>query len=468
MGKSAESWRAARTAWAIFSIGVLGLAGGAAVAHPPERPAGTLDVRFGSGGVVLTPEVGLTSSLANLVVQEDGKTVTAGVSLLPDAFALTLVRYRRDGALDPTFGVAGTAITTFTIAPTLAGIALQRDGKIVAAGSIPASDGGEMILLARYRHDGQLDETFGTAGLVFSEFGAGTLTRAAAVTLQPDGRIVVVGLTTAGAAPPGSHNMLARYDRDGALDGTFGVGGLVVSDFGDATSQILNAVTIARDGKIVAVGSAKHSTGFAGSLARFNRDGSIDATFGTGGSIVRQLGGQTTFTSVALQPGGRILVAADGPADPTSTLATGIIARFHADGTPDASFGASGLVVLPVPASGFVSIIDVIAVDRCGGIVALGEQSESQEALLLLRFDRDGSPDPAFGTGGETMTTLDGLDLQAHALALAPDGDIVVGGLAFLIANPSTSSFVVARYEEGEERGCERGRSFPRDGRDED
>jgi len=262
--------------------------------------------------------------------------------------------------------------------------------------------------------------------------------------------------------------MLARYDRDGALDGTFGVGGLVVSDFGDATSQILNAVTIARDGKIVAVGSAKHSTGFAGSLARFNRDGSIDATFGTGGSIVRQLGGQTTFTSVALQPGGRILVAADGPADPTSTLATGIIARFHADGTPDASFGASGLVVLPVPASGFVSIIDVIAVDRCGGIVALGEQSESQEALLLLRFDRDGSPDPAFGTGGETMTTLDGLDLQAHALALAPDGDIVVGGLAFLIANPSTSSFVVARYEEGEERGCERGRSFPRDGRDED
>ncbi len=417
-----------------LSIGLLGMMSSVAVAHPHEPPAGTLDAGFGNGGVALTPTGGMLASPGNMVVEEDGKTVVGGSF----AGSLTLFRYRRDGALDPTFGTGGMASTPPLVSggPTLDGIALQRDGSVVVVGTVGQGTGAhEVIMLVRFRHDGQMDDAFGTNGVVMTDLGPATIARAAAVAVQGDGRIVVVGLT---ATNPDeiSNNLLVRYDRDGALDGTFGVGGVVISDFGGAAGQILLAVAFANDGKIVVAGSSKqHTSGFTGSLARFNHDGTLDSTFGSGGVVIHPIAGLSPFGAVAVQHDGRILVAGNE------------IARFLVDGELDANFGVGGLAPIPAGQGG----VNTVAIDRCGRIVAAGL---TFPGLLVLRYDRDGAPDPEFGTGGATTTTLDGITLQNTALALAPGGDIVVSGTANPVANPSNASFAVARYEADDNRGC--------------
>ncbi len=442
-------------------VGMVGLAAGVASAHPHDQRPGSLDAGFGNGGVVLTAVQDFSEGTESLLVQEDGKIVVAGLTVTPETAALTLVRYRRDGALDPTFGVGGTSETILERVPLLAGLLQERDGKIVVVGTITIgrpTGNDETVVLARYRRDGQLDETFGENGLVYTSFGVGTVARATGAALQSDGRIVVVGLANTGDGTV-SRNLLLRYESNGSLDATFGVGGSVLADFGGAIGQILNAVAIADDGKIVTVGNSKQITsGFNGTVARFDRDGSIDATFATGGAmILRQFGNVSGLGGVAVQHDGRIVVGGGGTADPQSPLNTGMVLRFNADGSSDATFGTGGLVFVPVAPSGTQSGLDGIKIDRCGRIVAAGSIALSTEDTLLLRYDRDGSPDPAFGVDGRVVTAIDGLALQLTSIALEHDGDIAVASAGFPIANPSGSvqHVVISRYEGGgEDRGC--------------
>lgn len=455
MPRRAGTWRAARAAWGVCRAGIvaiiaLALTAGWAAAHPPDPPPGTPDVGFGAAGVVLTDVGRVSLSGRGVVTEEDGKIVAAGVAIVDNAPSFALVRYRRDGALDPTFGVGGVVATPFVGALTLAGIVLQPDGRIVVAGTVATGNNIETIAVARYRRDGQLDETFGTNGQVFTDFGAGFIARAAAVALQSDGRIVVVGLTTAGGTL-GSRNMLARYDPDGSLDGTFGVGGRMIADFGNAAGQILLAVTIGNDGKIVVAGSSKqYPTSYTATVARFEHDGSLDPTFGNGGAVLIQFGGLSEFSAVAVQRDGRIVTGGSGPFG-------GLLARFAPDGTLDATFGAGGAVRVAIGAAS-AGTVSAIRLDRCDRIVAATQLFQAiGSSAAVVRYDRDGASDPAFGNGGAAVTTLDGLYLDGEALAIARDGDIVLAGNAQQVVNPALASFLVARYDGGGDRGCECG-----------
>src|SRR5207247_383388 len=151
------------------------------------------------------------------------------------------------GGLDASFGTSGTVITDFA-GDSDAALALvrQADGKVVAAGERRACVGGEHdgercqvtddcsafpcvadFALARYRADGSVDLTFGSGGRVVTDFGGDDTAFALAV--QPDGKIVVAGVSTGGGTMDFA---LARYDSDGALDTSFGSGGRVVTDLG--------------------------------------------------------------------------------------------------------------------------------------------------------------------------------------------------------------------------------------------
>lgn len=446
MARRASVWRGARTMWGICSVAVVGLAGEVAFAHPPGQPAGSLDVGFGNGGIVLTP-ANITSNGDSVLALDDGRIVAGAATLVDNSDGFTLFRYRPDGTLDPAFGINGTVHTPFSSVSTLAGMILQPDSKIVAVGTLANADLSETIVLTRYRHDGQLDQNFGTNGQVFTSLGTGTIARAGGLALQPDGRIVVVGLSVANDASPPSLNLLVRYNRDGSLDGTFGVGGLVSIAFNNSFAQILNAVAIADDGKIVVVGNCKQSPiGFNGALARFNNDGSIDTTFGNGGVVLQTFGGQTFFGSLVLQHDGRILVGGGSVAD------DGLVARFEPDGTFDATFGAGGLV--------FASSLAQVAIklDRCDRIVGAGGPSGTGGGIGLIRLERDGSADPTFGTAGMVTTPVDGMATNVDGLALAGDDVVVVGDTSPVNTNVFSPSLLVARYEAGDERRCECGR----------
>jgi uncharacterized delta-60 repeat protein len=172
-----------------------------------------------------------------------------------------LARFTRDGTPDPTFGTMGKVSTSFNGYPTdlLGALAVQADGKLVAAGSVFTTEPFGDVALARYNPDGSLDSTFGTGGTVTTDFAGGP-DGALALAVQADGKLVIAG---AANQELGDIDFgLARYNPDGTLDPTFGAGGRVSTDFGSGTrGDRVSSLVVQADGKLVAAGTIGFSEG---------------------------------------------------------------------------------------------------------------------------------------------------------------------------------------------------------------
>lgn len=180
---------------------------------------GTLDQRFGNRGRIVARVGDADSYPSTLVVQKDGKLVVGGSAYLAPAAAVALVRFSAEGALDPGFGRGGTVVTN---AGSGSALAIQRDRKLVMAGTGSGRIRGEFAL-ARFLEDGSLDESFGRDGKLLTAFHRRAV--ANAVVVRADGKIVVGGTVA------GLDFALARYTSSGTLDGSFGRGGKVLTDF---------------------------------------------------------------------------------------------------------------------------------------------------------------------------------------------------------------------------------------------
>jgi uncharacterized delta-60 repeat protein len=200
-------------------------------------------------------------------------SVAAGLAL---SLALPLGAQAASGDLDATFGTGGKVTTDFAGDRDEAhGVVVQADGKLVAAGGAKTSRSQDFAL-ARYNPNGTLDTTFGTGGKVTTDF-AGNDDQAFAVVLQSDGKIVAAGQASTGYR--GGDFALARYNPNGSLDTTFGTGGKVTTDFAGDTDEA-HGLVLQPDGKLVAAGQA--STGYRGSefaLARYNPNGRLFKTY---------------------------------------------------------------------------------------------------------------------------------------------------------------------------------------------
>jgi uncharacterized delta-60 repeat protein len=262
---------------------------------------GSLDTSFGTNGIVNTaiPEPGAQyrSAIADAVsVLSDGDIVaggTASVSGFPDQTFFALVRYAPAGSLDPTFGDEGIAQAAFSGYDTLAGIAIQADGKIVASGDSWGGDHGddsEQVALARFESDGSLDSTFGTTGKVTT---AKKLWYEGGPSALQGGKILVAGARVNDNGY-GLFGVVARYWTDGRLDTSFGSHGY--ADVPQIKSAA--AVLTQSDGNILVLGQK--------TLVRLTPNGRVDPSFGTRG--VASLGGGGQALALALQENGKILV----------------------------------------------------------------------------------------------------------------------------------------------------------------
>jgi uncharacterized delta-60 repeat protein len=249
---------------------------------------GSLDTTFGSEGKLTTDLFGGYRS--DLALQSDGKIVVVS-NVFPSISDFWLARYNSDGSVDRTFGTAGKVAIDFHLTRALA---LQPDGKIVVAGS----SSGNQPALCRYNGDGSLDPSFGAEGKISTGFTG------QALALQSDGRIVVAGFVS--ITPSYSDFALARYTGDGSVDTTFGTGGKVITAFYpnyDYRSGAAYAVALQSDGKIVAAGGdLVDESGLR--LARYNSDGSLDTTFGIGGKVTNGV----DAASLAIQSDGKIII----------------------------------------------------------------------------------------------------------------------------------------------------------------
>ncbi|NQT36657.1 MAG: hypothetical protein HQ581_04160 [Planctomycetes bacterium] len=258
------------------------------------------DDRPGDVGCV-TGEIGSVDYAYDLLLQPDGKIIAVGSS----SYRFALARYNADGSVDTSFGVGGKVTVDLGAAQEFArDLVIQADGKIVVAGDFVPLGGNGDFAIVRFNPDGSLDTGFGDLGIMTTDFGFSS-ERAAALTLQADGKLVVVG---------GADNRfaIARYDADGSLDTTFDDDGTVTTWIASGGSA--QDVHIDDDGRIVILGYAYGTTtGADFVLARYNRDGSLDTTFDEDGivitdfSLLPDLATNDRGTALAVQPDGKIV-----------------------------------------------------------------------------------------------------------------------------------------------------------------
>ncbi len=414
---------------------------------------GDLDPTFGHGGQVLT-DLNHSTDIGNAVaIQRDGKLVVGGTTYKHNEFSgedFALARYNTDGTLDTTFGRGGKVTTDFPgLAAVISAIVIQRDGKIlVAGGAFPLFVFLGNFELARYNQNGTLDTTFGNGGIVTTSFGTEGC-YAFALALQPDGKIVAAGTDFIDFSSENNSNTdfgLARYNPDGTLDTTFGNGGLVTTDF-DGFNDDVFSVLIQRDGKIVAVGSAKNPTNFYDfALARYLADGSLDTTFGSAG-LVRTDFGDHNFDqarSALLQPDGKI-VAAGFAISQNGGVENFAVARYGLDGALDISFSNDGIT--QVTFGSCCQSANRVLLQRDGKIVTVGyPNSESSDSdFVLARLNTNGSLDSTFGIGGKVRTSFGDLNGGANGAVLQPDGKIVAVGFQATFSH-NWAEFALARY----------------------
>ena len=383
---------------------------------------GDLDASFGDGGRVTT-HIRLDDRVNALAVQPDGKIIAAGSA----GGLLTLARYNRDGTIDSTFGDGGTVTH---MGGAAFDVLIQPDGKIIAVGS------HSRVLLLRYNSDGSPDNSFGDAGQVTAHFGVSTSGQAAA--LQPDGKIVVAGYVFTFDFIPATHNFFsARYNPDGSIDASFGAGGKVITDFFNGSEDVAHAVCLQPDGKIITAGytvstSVGNTVGQDFAAVRHNPDGSLDTGFGTGGKVVTDVAVSLDFAhGAAVQGDGKIVLAGVARFF-VGGLDFGIV-RYNPDGSLDTGFGAGGKVITDF-STGFDEARGVI-IDGIGRIVVAGfTHLSTKTSFAAARYKRDGSLDTTFGDGGRVTTDLpseatpEEFEAEAYAVAIQADGKIVAAG----------------------------------------
>jgi uncharacterized delta-60 repeat protein len=292
------------------------------------------------------------------------------------------------------------------------------------------------MTLSRLDQDGALDDTFSGNGMLVTNLGLEDFDWPVAIALQPDGRIVVAA--TGGPTFSQKGFILARFNADGSPDSGFGNGGVVTT----ATErESLTDLALTPDGRIIVAGyrPGKDGTDPAGddvALARYGANGQLDESFAGDGLTTIDLGGSESADSVAIQSDGRIVVAglyqpAGVPAPSTSY--DFMVARFHQDGAPDASFAQGGLAVTDL---GAAESARALAIDELGRIVVGGESTitapldSSDERYGVARYLPSGSLDPAFSGDGVVVGRFGngGWSSRASDVALTAEGGLALVG----------------------------------------
>jgi uncharacterized delta-60 repeat protein len=440
--------------------------------HPDEN----LDSSFGNGGKVVTDFTGSTDVGFAVAIQPDGKILVGGsaANTITNGTDYGLARYNPDGSLDQAFGNGGKVLTDVGgQGDFIAALALQSDGKIVAAG-FSFTDNIFDFSVARYNANGTLDNTFGNGGKVLTDFQNND-DEAFALVIQPDGKIVLAGYTA-----DSNFDLdfaLVRYNTDGSLDNSFGTAGKVITDFSGSDDQGFSLLRQA-DGKLIAAGAAINSQTFESefALARFNGDGSLDGSFGKGGKTTTVFEEGSGISSIVLLPGGKIIAAGYAftvheDLRPNHGEVTGdfALAKYNSDGSLDESFGEAGKVTSDF--FGEDDAIHAIALQADGKIIAAGSAVEDHRdesralnpaktgsllnigrptdgeldpsAFALARYLADGSLDESFGGDGKVSAEIAHDVNIAYAVAIQGDGRIVAAGRAGSFLHPD---FGVARF----------------------
>ncbi|MFK7782231.1 hypothetical protein, partial [Psychroserpens sp.] len=351
--------------------------------------------------------------------------------------------FSQDGVLDTSFGTNGIEKTDINdMSDVFSAIAVQDDGKIIVVGhtSLGSTANKESIIL-RYNANGGLDTSFGNNGVIIAAYTTSydTLND---VKIQDDGKIVVGGFE-------GLDFVLARYTANGQLDTTFGTNGVVFTDFFQnivgSTQDRINALAIQSDGKILAAGYAHRTGNYHYAIARYNTDGSLDSSFGVGGKVVtNNLSGYKEIYDIAITSDDKFYVVGETAPFGSASYNNQTIVKFNSDGTIDTSFAINGVRYFDLNNN---SKFEAIQIQDDGKLVIVGNRSA---AMTIVRLTDNASYDNTFSGDGRSSPALGAAASFGKSIWIQPDGKIIVSGNMNDAVNTDAQSAIIRYLTNGE------------------
>ncbi len=403
---------------------------------------GKLDPRFGSNGIFIDSNK-YTLSRSSLLLK-DGKILLGGTGSDGVSSGFFLMRLTNTGTVDSSFGKNGRTAVDVANYNRPQSIAVQADGKIIAAGysyiTFVRDNDFNIIYnmnfnLVRFFADGNVDSSFGENGVVQTDFGG--VEEAYTVAVQADGKILVGGST--GALPPEQNIakfFLVRYMPNGDVDSSFGIDGKVTTVFDNIIKGYISKVLIDSDGSIFACGTISGQTDFA--LAKYLPNGTLDESFGTGGKVTTRMNttGSVLRDAVLLKDGKILTAGVTNYGNSAKTRP--VLVQYLPDGSLDESFGTAGIKEI-VFAEGTSD-------GRCINIqenkkIILASYIYDVGLFGIVRLEENGSIDSTFGTNGKIIQDIAIWDSPTEIL-IQNDGKIVVTGYT----NNDVYEIFAARY----------------------
>lgn len=400
---------------------------------------GTLDSDFNDTGKVLTAFGEFHSSVRSIVIQPDGKIIAAGNMFdIKSPFSqFALARYNVHGLLDSEFGFKGLIIENSPMQMHLHSMVLQPDDKILVAGlQFPNENKKSESIVKRYNPDGSEDLSFGKGGTVIVNSIYST-----SMAIQEDGKIILAGYSLHNLFKPNNYLLtLIRFNRDGSLDESFGFKGIVSTPIRGLGSQI--SIAVQTDNKIVVSADAIGINDRDIIVLRYLADGLMDDEFGNKGFVTVYSKSDNTSQAVKIQPlDDKILIG--GTTLPSLDSSSFMLVRLLPNGDLDNNFGKLGVAIAELETT---EQLKSMALQTDGMIVTSGIYSErNSETIILKRYNSEGQLDPTFGKKGIVITVFD-LRSESASVSLQSDGKIVTGGQA---GGSSKFDFALLRYISG-------------------
>ncbi|MCP4352313.1 MAG: hypothetical protein GY795_43195, partial [Desulfobacterales bacterium] len=374
-----------------------------------------------------------------VAVQPDGKIIAAGYSETNGDFAL--IRYTSSGTPDDTFGSAGKVTTSYGDYEGCLSVAVQADGKIVAAG-FSMSESVQDFAVMRYNSDGSLDTGFDGDGIVTTPVGTGN-DAGIGLLIQPDEKIVVTGISYNGTD---NDFAVVRYNSDGSLDTSFGGDGTVTTPVGSGEDMGCFAA-VQSDGKIVLAGYSFNGSNDDFAVVRYNTDGSLDTGFGTGGKLITPVGsGDDRSYDVCIQSDGKIVITGESYNGSNYDFA---VARYNSDGTLDTTFGNGGTVTADTKNAD--NGIHAAAIQSDGNIVTAGYSFGNRGVpdFSVVRY-LSGNLSPARPDETKILAD-DGSAFDVFGCSVSISGDYAIVGARYDDdnGNNSGSAYIFKKDETG-------------------
>ncbi|MBK8701205.1 MAG: hypothetical protein IPN29_17370 [Saprospiraceae bacterium] len=394
--------------------------------------SGMLDPTFDTDGIRVFPSMRIAYDVKEHPA--DGGIYSVGYYFDPDELSndMIILKSLPNGATDLTFG--GQGFDFAGRSDILQSLDFDADGKIVLMGFSEGGGNSNIKVIRMIPATAMVDPSFGVNGIVtFSVFNRN---EGRAIVVQPDGKILVVGLANNGGSDLA---LIIRLDTNGNLDNSFNGIGYRTLDIGSLDDQAIS-VDVQLDGKIVLVGRANTGTEYDLTAIRLNDNGSFDNTFSGDGIFTFGINatGFDQGSKVKVLSSGKILV---GGMSYTSTNRDFLLLRLNDNGTLDLTFNGVGYVTTPVGSG--TDECKTMVVQPNGKVILAGTANIGTDRFALVKYNDDGTLDTSFGTGGKVTHTVTGIADQIVSISLQGDGKIIAAGFAMSGGNPQ---YVLSRY----------------------